>query len=247
MAEIVTMPKLGFDMAEGTLVRWVIAEGEQVAKGAVLAEIETDKATVEVESNFDGVVARHLVPEGEVVPINTPIAVVGEPDEQIDYNELLGEAAPEKVAAPDEKEERVEEKKAPQQKAAPAREAAPGDGHLPGGLRASPLARRMAEERGIDLSRVEGSGPGGRVVKADIEAFKEAAPKAVQPVPEAAPLIVGEARETRRVPLSRLRAAIGRRMVESTNTAPHFYVTHEYDVAALLDLLLPSRCVNFRT
>lgn len=236
MAEIVTMPKLGFDMAEGTLVRWVIAEGEQVAKGAVLAEIETDKATVEVESNFDGVVARHLVPEGEIVPINIPIAVVGEPDEQIDYDELLGEAAPEKEAAPEEKKERVEEKKAPPQKAAPAREAAPGDGHLPGGLRASPLARRMAEERGIDISRVEGSGPGGRVVKADIEAFKEAAPEAIQPVPAAAPLMVGEARETRQVPRSRLRAAIGRRMLESTNTAPHFYVTHEYDVAALLDL-----------
>lgn len=236
MAEIVTMPKLGFDMAEGTLVRWVIAEGEQVAKGAVLAEIETDKATVEVESNFEGVVTRHLVPEGEIVPINTPIAVVGEPDEQIDYGELLGEAAPEKEAAPQEKKERVEEKKAPPQQAAPAGEAAPGDGHLPGGLRASPLARRMAEERGIDISRVEGSGPGGRVVKADIEAFKEAAPEAVQAVPEAAPLMLGEARETRRVPLSRLRAAIGRRMVESTNSAPHFYVTHEYDVAALLDL-----------
>jgi len=236
MADVVTMPKLGFDMAEGTLVRWVIAEGEQVAKGAVLAEIETDKATVEVESNFDGVVARHLVPEGEVVPINTPIAVVGVPDEQINYDELLGETAPEKEEAPPEKKERVEEKKALPQQAAPAREAAPGDGHLPGGLRASPLARRMAEERGIDLNRVEGSGPGGRVVKADIEAFKETAPEAVQPVPEAAPLMVGEARETRQVPLSRLRAAIGRRMVESTNTAPHFFVTHEYDVAALLDL-----------
>jgi pyruvate dehydrogenase E2 component (dihydrolipoamide acetyltransferase) len=236
MAEIVTMPKLGFDMAEGTLVRWVIAEGEQVAKGAVLAEIETDKATVEVESNYEGVVTRHLVPEGDVVPVNTPIAVVGEPDEQIDYGELLGEAEPEKEAAPEEPRKPAEEKKAPMQKAAPAKEAAPGDGHLPGGLRASPLARRMAEERGIDLSRVEGSGPGGRVVKADIEAFREAAPAAAQPAPQAAPLVVGEARETRRLPLSRLRAAIGRRMVESTNEAPHFYVTHEYDVAALLDL-----------
>jgi pyruvate dehydrogenase E2 component (dihydrolipoamide acetyltransferase) len=236
MAEIVTMPKLGFDMAEGTLVRWVIAEGEQVAKGAVLAEIETDKATVEVESNYEGVVTRHLVPEGDVVPVNTPIAVVGEPDEQIDYGELLGEAEPEKEAAPEEPRKPAEEKKAPMQKAAPAKEAAPGDGHLPGGLRASPLARRMAEERGIDLSRVEGSGPGGRVVKADIEAFREAAPAAAQPAPQAAPLVVGEARETRRLPLSRLRAAIGRRMVESTNEVPHFYVTHEYDVAALLDL-----------
>ncbi|MGW8251616.1 MAG: biotin/lipoyl-containing protein, partial [Anaerolineales bacterium] len=93
MAEIVTMPKLGFDMAEGTLIRWVIQEGEQVEKGAVLAEIETDKATVEVESAYEGVVARHLVPEGEVVPVNDPIAVVAAPDEQVDYDQLLGEAA----------------------------------------------------------------------------------------------------------------------------------------------------------
>ena len=77
MAETVTMPKLGFDMAEGTLVRWVIAEGEAIQKGAVLAEIETDKATVEVESAFDGIVLRHLVTQGTIVPVNAPIAVIG--------------------------------------------------------------------------------------------------------------------------------------------------------------------------
>ena len=81
MAEIVTMPKLGFDMAEGTLVRWVIQEGEPVQKGAVLAEIETDKATVEVESAYEGIIAKHLVPAGEIVPVNTPIAVVAAPGE----------------------------------------------------------------------------------------------------------------------------------------------------------------------
>jgi pyruvate dehydrogenase E2 component (dihydrolipoamide acetyltransferase) len=84
MADIVIMPKLGFDMAEGTLVRWVIAEGSSVEKGSVLAEIETDKATVEVESTFTGIVRRHLVEEGSIVPVNTPIAVIGAVDEVID-------------------------------------------------------------------------------------------------------------------------------------------------------------------
>src|SRR5512136_1924810 len=84
MAETVSMPKLGFDMAEGTLVRWVIAEGETVAKGAVLAEIETDKATVEVESAYEGVVRRHLVEQGAVVPVGTPIAIIGGENEKIE-------------------------------------------------------------------------------------------------------------------------------------------------------------------
>src|SRR5512135_1079915 len=95
MAQIIGMPKLGFDMAEGTLIRWVISEGEPVAKGAVLAEIETDKATVEVESAYEGIVARHLVKAGDVVPVNTPIAVIGAQGEAIDFDALLGgETAP---------------------------------------------------------------------------------------------------------------------------------------------------------
>jgi pyruvate dehydrogenase E2 component (dihydrolipoamide acetyltransferase) len=97
MAEIVTMPKLGFDMAEGTLLRWVIQEGEPVKKGAVLAEIETDKATVEVESAYDGIIAKHLVPAGEIVPVNTPIAVVAAPGESV---ESAAAAAPQAESTP---------------------------------------------------------------------------------------------------------------------------------------------------
>jgi pyruvate/2-oxoglutarate dehydrogenase complex dihydrolipoamide acyltransferase (E2) component len=88
MADIVNMPKLGFDMAEGTLVRWVVNEGEKIEKGAVLAEIETDKATVEVESNFSGVLLRQLVEQGTVVPINDPIAVIGEQGEKVNLEAL---------------------------------------------------------------------------------------------------------------------------------------------------------------
>lgn len=247
MADIVNMPKLGFDMAEGTLLRWVVGEGEQVNKGDVLAEIETDKATVEVESSFTGVVRQHLVDEDAVVPVGEPIAVIGEEGEEIDLDALLGEQAPEAEAAGEEKEgEKEAEKKPEAGKPKPEVEkaekapAVTAEGHLPEGVRASPLARRMAEEEGIDLGRVEGSGPKGRIVKADIETYLEAGPKPEERVPAAVPAamprITGEPREDQYKPLSRLRAAIGRRMVQSVNEAPHFYVSHEYDAAALMNL-----------
>jgi pyruvate dehydrogenase E2 component (dihydrolipoamide acetyltransferase) len=255
MAEIVNMPKLGFDMAEGTLERWVIGEGESVEKGAVLAEIETDKATVEVESNYDGVVVRHIVDEGTPVPVGDPIAVIGEPGEEVDVDALIGAAAEEEKPAEKEKKEPVEEaeEKAPRKPVAaiPEKEAAPEGAQLPGGVRASPLARRMAEEEGIDLQAVQGSGPKGRIVKQDIQAYLEKKPEA-KPVPAPAPaeklkeekLAVpmpfyqagGPLPEDQRIPRSRLRHAVGRRMVESKQQVPHFYVTHEYDMQPLMDL-----------
>lgn len=235
MAEVVIMPKLGFDMAEGTLVRWVIHEGESVEKGGVLAEIETDKATVEVESSYEGVVLKHLTEEGEIVPVSTPIAVVGEAGEKVDVEALVGEEtkqteAPEQVAEPEiEVEEKV---------SVPSKTEAESEGaQLPDGVRASPLARRMAEDRGINLSQVSGSGPNGRIVKSDILAYAEAPPREVEAAPVAPlPSIEGEPREDVFVPLSRLRAAIGRRMTEVKMQVPHFYVTHEYDMAAVMAL-----------
>jgi pyruvate dehydrogenase E2 component (dihydrolipoamide acetyltransferase) len=245
MAEIVTMPKLGFDMAEGTLVRWVIQEGEPVKKGAVLAEIETDKATVEVESAFDGIVAKHLVPAGEVVPVNTPIAVVAAPGESL---ESIAAAAPQAEGAPT-----PAAAPAPAEAPTPAQPAAaPATaeaGKLPGGVKASPLARRMAAEMRIDLQAVAGSGPGGRITKRDVEAYLAAPAAAAAPAPAPtpaakpaptpiplAPLAYAPAPADEVVPLNRLRVAIGRRMVEAKQQAPHFYVTHQYDVAALLEL-----------
>jgi len=254
MAEIVTMPKLGFDMAEGTLVRWVIQEGERVSKGAILAEIETDKATVEVESNYEGVIVKHLVPAGEVVPINTPIAVIGDQGEEVDVDELLGKAAPaeskaEEIRPKQAAAEQAEPSKRPQPPAEP--EQAP-DVHLPEGVRASPLARRMAEDMNINLQKVSGSGPAGRIVKKDIQAYVEkrpeaekaptAAPKAPSPAPKRpplpplAPLPSAPTPESERIPLKRLRSIIGRRMTESKQQVPHFYVTHDYDVETLLAL-----------
>ena len=273
MAEIINMPKLGFDMAEGTLVRWVIAEGEKVSKGDVLAEIETDKATVEVESNYDGVIVRHLVDEGTAVPVGDPIAVVGEEGEQVDVDKLVGEIAPEaetglRPGAEEEEQKATpretakEEAEAPQPERPPAQpqvgiaqaEQPPEEeGQLPEGVRASPVARRMAEEQGIDLRQVEGSGPQGRIVKKDVEAYQEkAAARPAAPAPAAAPAAapaekkpavplpafapVGPPPPNQEEPVSRLRSAVGRRMVESKQNVPHFYVTHEYDMQPLINL-----------
>lgn len=240
MAQIVSMPKLGFDMAEGTLVRWVVNESENITKGAVLAEIETDKATVEVESTSSGVLLRQLVQQGTVVPINDPIAVIGEPGEVVNIEALLRK--PTVGEKPTAVEKSVEEEAA--QTAAASSSSLPvieAPMVMPGGLHASPLARSMAVEMGIDLRMVRGTGPGGRITKKDIESYQVKAPEpaiaktpSVAPVPPAVPSIQF-VRETRRLPLPKLRAAIGRRMAESTQQAPHFYVTHEYDVGALID------------
>lgn len=228
MAETVTMPKLGFDMAEGTLIRWVIAEGEAVNKGVILAEIETDKATVEVESVYDGILARHLVAEGDIVPVNTPIAIVAAPGEKVEKQPQLvtDQAAPTPKSAAE-----AEPISAPSQ--APS-EPTVVEGQLPEGMKASPLARRMAEERGIPLRSISGSGPGGRITKKDVEAYKavQAAPTTPQVAFQAGlPSIPSTT-----IPLKRLRAIIGRRMTEAKQSVPHFYVTHEYDMAALLAL-----------
>lgn len=258
MAETVIMPKLGFDMAEGALVRWVIQEGEPVSKGAVLAEIETDKATVEVESGFAGVVARHLVKPGDIVPINTAIAIIASPGEKIE--ELPAGAQPQ-TAVQETAVSSVEPAAQPADKSlllSPT--PAPSESsRLPGALSASPLARRMAAEMGINLGALEGSGPGGRIVKKDIKAFLSApaaasaptsapapaapvastagaASKPARPIIPLAPLPSAAAPADETIPLNRLRSAIGRRMSESKQHVPHFYVTHEYNLDALMGL-----------
>ncbi|MCW5877848.1 MAG: 2-oxo acid dehydrogenase subunit E2 [Anaerolineales bacterium] len=236
MAEIISMPKLGFDMAEGTLVRWVKKEGDKVEKGELLAEIETDKATVEVESQYSGVVLKHLVAEGTSVPVSQPIAAVGEAGETVDVT-AIGSAPAEETPAPEPGTPATEPAAAapaPAQiaAAAPAPETpADSNGQLPGGVRASPLARRIAEERGVNLQAVRGSGPQGRIIKRDVEG--------AQPGAGGLPALqftqLGPAPADKRIPLSRLRSAIGRRMVQSRQQVPHFYVTHEYDMGPIME------------
>jgi pyruvate dehydrogenase E2 component (dihydrolipoamide acetyltransferase) len=251
MAETVIMPKLGFDMAEGTLVRWVASEGEAVKKGAVLAEIETDKATVEVESSFEGTLLRHLVTEGAVVPVGIPIAVVGQPGEKVEAP-AAGEQAPAGQAAGMAAPPPAEATAPPIQPAEGIQalvEPSAEEGRLPGGLRASPVARRIAEERGVDLKQINGSGPGGRIVKKDVDAYVPAIalpapaappppealhPSVMPPLPAWRPLQAPPADQV--ISLTRLRSAVGRRMVQSKQQVPHFYVTHEYDMTKVMEL-----------
>ncbi len=230
MAETVSMPKLGFDMAEGTLVRWLKKVGETVDKGEVLAEIETDKATVEVESSASGVVRSLLVDEGAVVPVNTPIAVVGTADEAIQElgNKGLGDQETGKKDKIESREQRAESTKPEIQQSAII--------NLQSEIvKASPLAKKIARDRSVDLGQVRGSGPGGRIVRRDIElaisgqqlAVSEQKPSTVHRPPSVTDETIG---------LTKLRQAIGRRMAEAKTKIPHFYVTHEYKMDALMDL-----------
>ena len=236
MAETINMPKLGFDMAEGTLVRWVKKTGESVKKGEVLAEIETDKATVEVESSASGIVRKLLVDEGAVVPVNSPIAVVGTAEEKIE--EVAPQASqPSKVEsqpAPVAQPSTDSPIPATSSNTAPVVEAAPVT--TDGSIKASPLAKKIARDQSLNLANINGSGPGGRIVRRDIEAA--ASSGQTSGVLSATSLHVKPpaALKDETVQLSKLRQAIARRMAESKASIPHFYVTHEYNVDRLMDL-----------
>ncbi len=230
MAETISMPKLGFDMAEGLLVRWVKQVGENINKGDVLAEIETDKATVEVESSASGVILQLVVDQGTMVPVNAPIAIVGAAGEKVE-----AAAAPAKV----EVQKPADEKPAPQTAptAVPVQQAAaPTDGAP---VKASPLAKKVAKDNNVNLASVQGTGPGGRVVRKDVEATLAGGgqPSKVEgqksPV-SVSPVIVSH--DDKVIPTTKLRQAIGRRLVESKATIPHFYVTHEFKMDALMDM-----------
>ncbi len=237
MAELITMPKLGFDMAEGTLVEWSKNVGDKVAEGDVIALIETDKANVEVTSFKSGVLRALLVEAGAAVPVGQPIAVIGGADESIDLTALgVKGAAPQKGA------EKPVEKPAGAPASAPTpapAEVAPPAEVVEGRLPASPVARRMADELGIDLGQVRGSGPGGRITKQDIETYLkereqvvEKAPPPPIPTPSYAPTMEPYHVEA----LTPIRRTTGRRMVESKQQAPHFYITVEVDMAAAMGL-----------
>ena len=225
MAETISMPKLGFDMAEGLLVRWVKQVGENINKGDVLAEIETDKATVEVESSASGVVLQHIVDQGTMVPVNAPIAIIGSAGEVIS-----GQSSVNSKKVADEK---------------PATRSTPIIDSVQqisvsldvDSVKASPLAKKIARDQKVDLSNVQGTGPGGRIVRKDIEAAlssSKLSPVVSQSVAFLGPPI--SSIENKTIQTTKLRQAIGRRLVESKSTIPHFYVTHEFKMDALMDM-----------
>ena len=237
------MPALSPTMEEGTLAKWLVKEGDKVESGDILAEIETDKATMEFEAVDEGTVAKILVPEGtDGVKVGAPIALIAEEGESVDAAAPAATAAPQeetsarpaKTAEPAPPPQAAVETPAapPQPAAAPARAA--GDR-----IKASPLARRLAQAQGVDLSSLTGSGPGGRIVRADLgqaAGGAMAAPKPVAaPTAAAAPVAPGEIPHEA-VKLSNMRKTIARRLTEAKQTIPHYYLTVDVQLDALLKL-----------
>lgn len=232
MASNVLMPKMGYDMTEGKILRWIKNEGDTVKKGEAVAEIQTEKVNIEIEAFDSGVLAKILHQAGEDVPVGDPIAVIAQPGEKVEAPAAKASEAPKATNGAGKAEETTEYPMGPSidyPTAAPTL--------TPGGrLKSSPLARRLAAERGINLSQVPGSGPGGRIVKKDVEGFRGAA------APAAAALRVGQASSQmapragdRAIDLSRMRQAIARRLSESKIAAPHFYVTSTLDMTLAID------------
>ena len=213
MATQIVMPRMNYDMREGTVVRWHKAEGDSVSRGDVIAEIETDKATVEMESFWDGILGRIVVEEGRPVPVGEVLAVITEPGEAVPPLET---AQPSHSPLPSQ--ERMEPADASPQLGDPGASPAP-----PSGVKASPIARRLAREKGIDLAAVAGTGPGGRVTEADVLAHEEA-----QDTPGAG--------GSDRMDLSRMRQAIAGVTSRSKREIPHFYVTADIDMDRAVDL-----------
>ncbi len=206
MATNVILPSLGFDMTEGKLSRWLRQEGERVDKGQAIAEIETEKATVEIEAAVSGILAKIVVQAGRTVPVGTVIGVIAEPGEAV--GDVVPPSPPAAAPAP------------------PAEERTEGEAGAAGArVKASPLARRMAEKAGIDIAAVKGTGPGGRVMERDVEAAIVAGPGRAAGEPAVPEGPAGPAAGP--VPLTPMRQAIARRMAQSKATAPHFYVTVE--------------------
>ena len=235
MAEIVRMPKLSDTMTEGVVAKWHKKVGDTVKNGEILAEIETDKATLEFESFHDGVLLHIGVAEGKAAAVDSLLAVFGKAGE--DISKVLAEAAssapkeqaqvqeaqatdPALAPAPVPAPAAVATAPAPSAKPAPAAAATNGSGRK----HASPLAKRLAEEKGIDIGRVKGSGPEGRITKRDIEGFTGGGYTAVQ-----------EERFTE-VAVSQMRKTIAKRLAESKFTAPHFYLTIELDMSRAMQV-----------
>lgn len=229
MATKVHMEALSPTMEEGQVVSWLKAEGDSIANGDVLAEIETDKATMELVARGDGLLRQIFVGAGGVAPVGSVIAVIAAADE--DISEIVGGASAGVEA----------EGRAPETPIQPAEDLAAGvlpDAPAAGGrVKASPLARRMADDSGVDIRAVSGSGPGGRVVKKDVQAVIEggaspapvAAPAAV-PAPQWAELPAESGADFEDVPLTQMRKAIAKRLVQSIGPIPHFFLTVDIDM-----------------
>lgn len=237
VASIIRLPEVMANSTEAAIATWVVDEGGEVAVGDVLAEIETEKAVVEMHAEESGVLAKRLVEPGKVVAVGTPIAVLtASAGEEYDLAALLGD---DDGAAQEPEVPSAEAVQAPGSSGSASSGPAPAEAaEAPRGARvfASPLARKLARENGVPIEALEGSGPGGRIVRRDVERFlaQAPAPAPAAPVPTsapAAPAAVGEL-----VPHTPMRRAIARRLTESKQQVPHFYLVAEPRVDALLEL-----------
>ncbi|MGV3631629.1 MAG: pyruvate dehydrogenase complex dihydrolipoamide acetyltransferase [Bacteroidota bacterium] len=241
MAEIVYMPKLSDTMTEGVVAEWNKKVGDKVSSGEVLAEIETDKATMEFESFYDGVLLHIGVEKGKAAPVNAVLAIIGDAGE--DVKAILANAgsdAPAEKSAPKAEEAKEEPKAAPVEapkvaadSAEQAGNKAPAPAAVPvsnsnGRIVASPLAKKLAEEKGIDIQAVAGTGDGGRVVKRDVDHYTPYIPAA--PVAAGAGSAAAGVESYTDVPNSQMRKAIAKTLSASKFSAPHFYLKMEVDM-----------------
>ncbi|ABS14777.1 MULTISPECIES: pyruvate dehydrogenase complex dihydrolipoamide acetyltransferase [Brucella/Ochrobactrum group] len=246
----ITMPALSPTMEEGNLSKWLVKEGDKIAPGDVIAEIETDKATMEVEAVDEGTIAKLVVPAGsEGVKVNALIAILAEEGEDVAAAAKGAASAPNTEAKVEAPKEEPKPAAAPAAVPAPAKAEQPAAANKGDRVFASPLARRIAKESGVDIAAVKGTGPHGRVVQRDVEAAlasggaKAAAPKAEaasaaapKPMSDEAVLKLFEEGTYEIVPHDGMRKTIARRLVESKQTVPHFYLTIDCELDALLAL-----------
>ena len=237
MATELKMPQMGYDMEEGTVVRWLKEEGATVQKNEAVAEIETDKAVVEFESESEGVLISIIAPEGTVVPVGETIAVVGNAGENAVPNTV-------NTVDPIEEPEQLNEIEVPTPQQSPVSEPEPAKT----GTRviATPIARRIADEMGISLSEVVGSGPGGRITKRDVETFEPSGD--IQSTEDQTDTVIHQTKPEPeidsssstptggKIPLSRMRQQIARVTVRSKTEKPHFYVSAEIDMSKAMAL-----------
>jgi pyruvate dehydrogenase E2 component (dihydrolipoamide acetyltransferase) len=245
MATKVSMEALSPTMEEGKLVKWLKNEGEAVKTGDPLAEVETDKAIMELVARGDGILRKHVLTEGTSAPVGTLVGVIAAADENIDAL-ISGAAAPAAAPAPAPAPAATPQAAAPAPAVSPA-PAAPAPASAPsappappaptagGPTRSSPLARRLASEKGLDLSTVQGSGPNGRIIKRDIEAAATSG-AAAQPAAARTQPVIPSGADFQDVPLTNIRKVIAKRLGESIGPIPTFYLTAELDLTRVMEM-----------
>ena len=233
MAEIIRMPKMSDTMEEGVIASWLKKVGDEIKSGDILAEVETDKATMELESYDDGTLLHIGVKDGDSVPVDGVIAIIGEKGE--DVNEILKDVDSDSSELEEIKEEstpieKVEEIKDDNREIVITEPTKIVSELKDERVKASPLAKKLANEKGIDISNISGSGDGGRIIRKDIENYKDVSTSSNEPVKEITLPKIHSEESFEELPVTQMRKTISKRLAESKFSAPHFYLTMEVDM-----------------